>query len=340
MKELKERIGKLGKKKIIIKISFLILIIVIIFGGAFLYNKFFYKRSYTEIENIMLDAAKSHMSKHKGDLPKELNESVSLSVKDLVKEEEMKDISEYTKDESSHCNGNVIVTNINNSYRYTPILSCKNKNVTNKFIDYIKENEKIVESGNGLYNLNEELVFRGDNVNNYLKLSGKVYRIVKFSSDEAVIIFTDKDENVIWDNRYNVEKGGVYGINDYSVSKVRDYLNGIYTESDYFDDSSKNLIVSYDLAVGKRSSKDTDKSGQIEKSAIMEHQFIGLLPIYDYLNASLDANCETTISPSCVNYNYLAKFQSSWWTVTGAKLNTYNTFSWLFLFCFIIYTKI
>ena len=31
------------------------------------------------------------------------------------------------------------------------------------------------------YKLNEELVFRGDNINNYLKLSGKLYRIVKLT---------------------------------------------------------------------------------------------------------------------------------------------------------------
>ena len=324
MKELKEKIGKLGKKAIVIAVSFLILIIVIIFGGAFLYNKFFYKRSYTEIESIMLNAAQNHMRRHSGDLPDELNESVTLSVDDLVKEEEMKEISEYTKDSSLKCNGSVIVTNVNKSYRYTPILNCSDKYSTVKFIDYIKEKHPIVESGNGLYNLNEELVFRGDNVNNFLKLSGKMYRIVKFSSDEAVIIFTDKDEKVVWDTRYNVEKKGTYGINDYSVSQIRDYLNKVYKNVNYIDDAARRLIVSYDLYVGRRSSQDTDKSGQIEKSAVMENQFIGLLPIYDFMNASLDANCVTDVSPSCMNYNYLTSYRSSWWSVTGSKTKTYQ----------------
>ncbi len=326
MKELKERISKLGKKAIIIAISFFILIIIIIFGGAFLYNKFFYKRSYTEIEDIMLNAAKSHMKQHKDDLPKELNQSVTLSVDDLVREEEMQDISEYTKDKSLQCVGNIIVTLMNQNYRYTPILDCDNKYTTVKFIDYIKEKAPIVENGNGLYNLNEELVYRGDNVNNYIKLSGKMYRIVKFSSDEAVIIYTDKSDAVVWDNRYNIEKNGAYGINDYSVSKVRDYLNKVYSNSTFFDDDAKMLVVPYSLNIGKRSIKDTDKSGQIEKGAVMENQFIGLLPIYDFMNASLDVNCTTAVSPSCVNYNFLSKFQAEWWSVTGSKLNTYNVY--------------
>ena len=58
----------------------------------------------------------------------------------------------------------------------------------------------------------------------------------------------------------------------------------------------------------------------------MEKQFIGLLPLNDYLNASLDKNCTTSISPSCQNYNYLAKYQYNWWTMTGTSLNTYNVY--------------
>ena len=44
------------------------------------------------------------------------------------------------------------------------------------------------------------------------------------------------------------------------------------------------------------------------------------------MNASLDTNCTTGTSPSCVNYNYLSKYIYRWWTITATTLNTYNVY--------------
>ncbi len=333
MNKAKEKIKGLGKKSIFLIIGFFILILVIIFGGAYLYNRFFYKRSYTEIENIMLNAAQNYTGKHEDALPKELGGTVSLSVNELEAAEEMKSIQEYTKDETTACDGNVIITKLNDSFRYRPILDCDKKYKTNKFIDEIQRRQPIVESGNGLYKLNEELVFRGDNVNNYLKLGNNIYRIVKFSNEETVIIYTDKYESTIWDNRYNKEKKMRTGINDYSVSKIRDFTNNLYYKNkDFFTNNTengsnpKNIIVPYDLQIGRRESTNADKTGATEKKAIMEKQMIGLLPLYDFMNASLDVDCNSSTSPSCVNYNYLSRYNYKWWTMTGTSLNTYEVY--------------
>ena len=332
MNKTKEKIKGLGKKSIFLIIGFLILIILIIFGGAYLYNKFFYKRSYTEIENIMLNAAQNYTRKHEEALPQELGGTVSLSVNELEVAEEMESILEYTKDETTACDGNIIITKLNESYRYTPIIDCDKKYKTTKFIDKIQKIQPIVESGNGLYKVNEELVFRGDNVNNYLKLGNSLYRIVKFSNEETVVIYSDKYESTIWDNRYNKEKEMRTGINDYSVSKIRDFVNNLYKDQKFFTINTenglnpKNIIVPYDLQIGRRESGDTDKTGTTEKKAIMEKQMVGLLPLYDFMNASLDVDCVKGTSPSCVNYNYLSKYIYRWWTMTGTSLNTYNVY--------------
>ena len=45
--------------------------------------------------------------------------------------------------------------------------------------------------------------------------------------------------------------------------------------------------------------------GSIEKSSLLEKQYIGLLPLYDYINASIDTNCNSALTESCTNYNYL-----------------------------------
>ncbi len=323
---MKEKIEKIGKKKLLMIGGFLLLIVIILFGGAFLYNKLFYKRSYAEIEEIMVDAAKNHFSKHEKELPQNYNDVVSLSDTDLVTLEEMKSISEYLKDESTTCTGNVTVTNINGEYRYTPSLDCGNQYKTVKFIDYIKKTVPVVTEGNGLYNINEELVYRGDDVNNYIKFSGKNYRIVKFSMDSPVIIYTEKLESVVWDDRYNIEKNSNMGINDYDVSRIREYLEKLYKGDTFITPEKKLLVIAHNLNIGKRAGKDTDKTGGLEKSAILEKQFIGLLPLSDYLNASLDQNCTTSVSPSCINYNYLAKYKYNWWTMTATNLNTFRVY--------------
>ena len=332
MNDIKEKLKVTDKKKLILVAVFFVVIIIILFGGAILYNKFFYKRSYTEVENIMLTTAKKHMNSHKDKLPANINDSVTLSVSDLVRLEEMKDISEYIKDDSVTCKGSITITNINHTYRYVPSLDCGTSYKTKFFIDYIKDTNPIVENGNGLYNMNEQLVYRGDNVNNYLKLFDKLYRIVKFVDNHAVIIFSETSEVQKWDDRYNIDKKSNSGINDYSVSRVKDYLDSLYNGETILGINtetgidSKLLAVSYSLEIGKRSDKDTDKTGSLERGAIIENQFIGLLPLYDFLTASLDKNCVTSVSNSCMNYNYLSKFEKTWWTCTASNSNSYSVF--------------
>ncbi len=324
---MKEKIENIGKNRLIVTFAFLLLIIIILFGGAFLYYNFFYKRSYSEIENIMLKAAQKHMAQNPNDLPKDINGSITLSVDDLVRTEEMEEISNYLKDDEIICTGSINIININhNTYHYTPNLDCGEKYQTTKFIDYIKKKHPIVENGNGLYNLNEEMVFRGDNVNNYLKLSGNTYRIVKFTNDEAVIIYTEKTSTNVWDDRYNVDRAMNMGINDYAVSKVKERLDNLYQGTTLLDIDAKSLVVAHNLEIGKRSSKDTDKSGGLEKSILMENQYVGLLPLYDFMNASLDGNCTNSNNPSCMNYNYLSKYLNPWWLATATNLNSYNVY--------------
>ena len=331
MKDMIEKINSTDKKKLVIVIVFFVVIMVILLGGALLYNKFFYKRSYSEVENIMLKTAKTHMEKNKSKLPHNINDVVTISVADLVRNDEMKDISEYLKDDSISCKGTVKITNINSTYRFTPDLDCGDAYKTKKFIDVIKGNNSIVESGSGLYNMNNQLVYRGDNVNNYLKLSDKMYRIVKFVDDEAVIIYSDKEYKSSWDDRYNIDRKSTVGINDYSVSRIKEYVDSLYQgrdilkiDKDGFD--SKQLVVAYPLEIGKRDGKNIDNSGNLEKSAVIENQFIGLLPVYDYLNASLDKNCSIVNSESCMNYNYFSKLEYSWWTATASSLDSFRVY--------------
>ena len=246
---------------------------------------------------------------------------------DLVKAEDMNSIASYLKDENTSCEGEVTVTNINGNYRYTSILDCgENSYQTKKLLDYINDYVTPVTSGNGLYELNNELVYRGDDVDNYIKLGDITYRIVKYTDGKPVIIYTGKEYSSVWDDRYNIEREDTSGINDYKVSRIKEYLNNLYDGSTFLSKENKLLVTQHDLAIGKRSNADNDKTGSLEKSEIIEGEYVGLLPLNDYLNASLDANCTQTDSRSCFNYNYLSKYKYNWWTMTANSKSTYKTY--------------
>ena len=171
--------------------------------------------------------------------------------------------------------------------------------------------------------------FRGENVNKYVNFGAFSWRIVKNTDGKVMLIFNDRIENyntVVWDDRYNTNKSESVGINDYSVSRIKDSLEELYNGELLFTDDNRLLLSSFDLYVGKRSDNDTDKSGALEKASIIENQYIGLLPAYDLMNASLDANCTYTISPSCSNYNYLTTYNRSWWTITADKESSYKAY--------------
>ena len=237
----------------------------------------------------------------------------------------MKTISEYLKDKKTSCKGTINITKVNQNYRYTPILNCDKEYKTTYLTDYIKNNEPIKTSESGLYELNNELVYRGEIINNNVSFANLNWKIIKISENKIILILSDlikSEKQQPWDNRYNQEKDAKIGINNYELSRAREYLNNLYESNTLFTENDKLLISNNNLFIGKRSINDEDKTGQAEKSKILENQYIGLLPAYDYINASIDNNCKSLETESCNNYNYLALFEQNWWLITAEKENT------------------
>lgn len=322
-------IEKVGTKKLIIASCVFMGLIVLIICGSLIYNKFFYRKTYSEIEDIMVSATKEYYGKHKSKLPNEAGEVKTIKVSELVSSEYMKQLSEYIKNDEIFCKGSVNVTKVNKKYRYTPILDCGNDYSTVLLSDYIEKNNKVVTSNEGLYSMNNELIYRGENVKNYVSFAGYEWRIVKITDGKVVLIFNEKikeTETTYWDDRYNNDKKDNVGINDYSVSRAREYLNSLYNSNSLFSNNDKLLLSNFNLYVGRRNDNDTDKSGLLEKATIIENQYIGLLPAYDFMNASLDNNCTSTASLSCSNYNYLNTYDWNWWTMTGDSNSSYKVY--------------
>ena len=146
-------------------------------------------------------------------------------------------------------------------------------------------------------------------------------------NNKLTLIYNDERiDNIVWDDRYNNEKMKNLGINDYKVSRIKEHLNNLYKGSTLFKISDKLLITNYSLEIGKAGEEDDDRSGNLAKSNILDNQYIGLISAKDFMIASLDKNCTKVSSESCANYNYLAKYDYNYWTLTADKDSTNKVF--------------
>ena len=136
----------------------------------------------------------------------------------------MKDLNNISP-KKSVCNGKVVVKNVNSSYFYQAFVNCEEAYRTITLSEYIKSHVNTVSIGSGLYQNNDKLIYRGEDPANYIQFAGRVYQILQVNSDGTIdIIATEKREKSVWDNRYNQDRKRNDGINDYSVSRVRDSL--------------------------------------------------------------------------------------------------------------------
>lgn len=280
--------------------------------------------SYEAIENKMTNAAKNYYSTRQNKLPKEENGTVKVTIGTLVDAELLKEVKDPNNKEQT-CSGYVEVTKVGEEYSYLPFLTCKG-NYEPKYLTDIIKGVKTDEYGNGVYTINDELVYRGDDVNNYVSFNNQLWRIVKVDKegDIKLVLANFTEDSYSWDTAYNSEKGGSVGITtDYLHTNMRKVLNGYY--EDTFDNNSKAKIVSKDLCIGSYLEDDVF-SVEKECSKIKENEYVGLLNASDYQNASLDSKCTTLYSPECTNYNYLVYGEFNTWLLNSFSKNSYEMF--------------
>lgn len=279
--------------------------------------------SYSAIEDKMISAAKAYMEEDEEKLPIEGNEVV-LSMKTLVETNKIKELSSYTGDDVT-CTGEVVVKNNSGFYSYIPYLNCGKDYKTQTLTNYIIDNSEIVSTDKGLYSVGNEYIYRGEFVDNYVKFAGQLWRIIKIDSNGDIrILQNDSKQKSVWDDRYNIQKDQVVGINDYEKSRIKETLDENFEKS--FKDEDKAKIVSKDICVGERFEKDSTKDGSTECAKKMPNQKLGLLQVNEYMYASVDPNCQETFSDACQNYNYLALSDRNIWTQTPTAENSYTAY--------------
>ena len=160
---------KLGKKKLLMIFVGIIGLVILIIVILLAYNAIFGKDSYYNIENKIQSAAKKYYKDNVELLPQNEGEQITITDSSLTASGYLDSMSELIKDmKGVTCNATVTVNYVNGEYRYTTLLDCGDAYSTQTLTSYIKNNEEKVYSGQGLYDLNGELVYRGENPNNYV----------------------------------------------------------------------------------------------------------------------------------------------------------------------------
>lgn len=280
---------------------------------------------YSEFEKRLYDAAVKYYEENKKELPSYDGE-FTLSYSTLEKAGYIKPINKLLK--NSSCTAEVVVTKYADNYSYIPYVDCGNDYSTKELYKVIFENNNITSEGKGLYKGTDYYYFKGEVTNNYVGFDGQLYRIVKINEDNSItVIKVEKtSKTYTWDNRFNIEENANYGINDFELSRIKDTLKELSTNSEILSDTTKSKLVARNLCIGKRKLTDTDKTNKTECSVMSaDKYYVGLLTVSDYLEASLDENCTNTDSKSCMNYNFLATIGTSL-TLTGVADNTVDIY--------------
>ena len=300
---------------------------VILFLFLFLLSSCQKKYEPFEFELEIAEEARKYYERHTEELPSD-GGIATLTLEDLVFKEIIPEVDKML-DKDTTCSGTLTIENNNDYYMYSPSIACtygfdtyETKNLSEELVN------NVVTSGNGLYEVSDgKYYFRGDSVNNILIFDGLRWRILGVNEDGTVrIIEENKRQSVEWDDRYNNEKGGNLGINDFVQnglnSRILDVLHDIYETEDVLSNNANGFIRKTNLCIGKRSEDETSNDGSVECSNILENEYIGLMQFNEYMITSLDTNCTSTMADSCKNYNYIANFETSFWTLTADSSNT------------------
>ena len=317
-------------------------------------------KAYSDMENRLQGAAIKLVDSNNKLLPKTIDQVRRIQLSTLINSGLIKEL--YAIENSSvACNGYVEVTKKEeneNNYRYTPYVKCGKYYETKTIAEYIVENETAVTSGEGLYkvevkqaattNENEKkeedkveeklysYYFKGEYPNNYIMLGERLYRIMEITEDNYLkLISTNKTRSTYcWDDRFNSEDNKYSGINDFSKSRLKEYLYYAYSNMDdegeiFFSNTERDYIVSHDFCVGKRSANDLNINSGTE-CEVKEKLKIGLITVQDYYKVSTASNCDSVGKQECNNYNYLYSISENsnirYMTLTGNKDNTFTFF--------------
>ena len=286
--------------------------------------------NYNVYEKNMIKAAEKYFKNNKM-LPDKESEIIRVNLSTLESNGYIKSSKTALKDSSctgyvtARMNGISLEKNNGGFINYLVNLNCKNYK-TETLANSLKE--KLTDKKSGLYENGNELIFKGDTVKNYITFYDKTYRIMGLTSDGLVKLIKTEYEPIsrMWDNKYNIEIKQPYGKTIYNDSMLLKYLTDDYFNEKKFEKEARMHVVANNTCIGKRSKKDVSINKMLDCQDIVQNQLISVMTVSDYALASKDPDCNSIVSRSCNNYNYLRNVASTTWTTNAITENSYEVF--------------
>lgn len=155
------------------------------------------------------------------------------------------------------------------------------------------QNSSIVFEGPGLYRENGIYVYKGEKVDNYIKYSNMMWRIVRTNVDGSLEIILDDYINILaWD----------FNGKDYINSDIHKYLNDVF-------------IKQLDTSLLTKTTVCTDQMDSIDKYSCNVKNldyFVKLLPANDFLNSVADKKTYISQEDDLVWLGTSAKDKKAW----------------------------
>ena len=312
-------------KKIVLGILAVIVLIILISVLLPLFKT--EKLTFSGLENKMKQAAIEYYQDNKELLPQSGGSTI-VTYSLLQEQKLLKSMDKYLEN-NVQCSGQVVVKNNDGNYSYTPYLNCGDKYTTIELYKKVLNDNELVTQRDGLYMINDMKVFRGEKINNYVSFANRTWRILRIENDNTIkLLLVESKLKTTWDNRYNSEKKYNSGKNNYNISRLKESIDELYNNSTFLSNDDKAKLVAKNLCIGSRNKNETNNTGDSECKSVLENQYIGVISLYEYINASIDEKCQNYNNNECQNYNYLTRHpdNSAWWTITPVSENTYEVY--------------
>ncbi len=293
-------------------------------------------KDYESIKTILVEAATKYYDDNKIFLPN-IGEKAQVTDETLHQEGYIEELSSYAPKDVK-CSGKVVLTRIDrDENNLVAFLDCGEAFTELALWETVLEDNPIVTEGNGLYQIGDLKVFRGEPKNNYLRLHDHLYRIVSLDQDNNITIIYEArvdqrrdslfDRKFYWDNRLNSEKMEKIGINTFELSRLKEEFLTIINEEELLPKDIRPNLLKRQLCIGKVKSEETKMDNSLECALLSQEEFyLGTLTASEAARVSLDSNCQSFNSVSCINYNYLFNIPDVYWTITATEENTYQAF--------------
>ena len=126
------------------------------------------------------------------------------------------------------------------------VISSFNEFCGEKFYKFTLNAERLSDNCDAIpVTISERLLILGNlNVDNYVKLDNSLWRIVKITANDEVVLISQDGAGyaTAWDDRYNEAKEYDAGINQYGVSRMREFLNKLYTNPSHDAEDGEYLL--------------------------------------------------------------------------------------------------